>query len=137
MSMFTVQELELIEQFIDMSLMCEETHNSMKLGMLKLASGILEEIREGQRSDLSLIDRLTLINQGNIGDFRVYENGVMRFRDRVYVPYMPEIKKRILDDGHRSGLSIHPCAIKMYQDLKKLFWWPRMKKEATELCILV
>lgn len=59
----------MIEQFIYMSLICEETPNSVKLGMSKLTSGILEQIREGQRSDLSLIDHLTLINQGNIGDF--------------------------------------------------------------------
>ena len=29
----------------------------------------------------------------------------------------------ILEEGHRSGLSIHPGANKMYQDLKKNFWW--------------
>lgn len=65
MSMLIVQEFELIEQFRYMSLGCEETPNNMKLGMLKLTSGILEEIREGQKSDLGLVDHLTLINQGN------------------------------------------------------------------------
>ena len=43
-----------------------------------------------------------------------------------------ELKKRILDEGHRSSLSIHPRATKMYQDLKRLFWWPGMKKEIAE-----
>lgn len=52
MSMFMVRELEMIEKFRDMSLVCEETPNSVKLGILKLTSGILEEIREGQRYDL-------------------------------------------------------------------------------------
>ena len=47
MSMFMVREMEMIEQFRDMSLVCEKTHDSVKLGMLKLTSGILEEIREG------------------------------------------------------------------------------------------
>ena len=69
MSMLMVRELEMIEQFRDMSLVCEDTSNSVKMGMLKLTSGILEEIREGQKSDLSLVDRLTLINQGNRGEF--------------------------------------------------------------------
>lgn len=32
----------------------------------------------------------------------------------------------------RSGLSIHPEATKMYQDLKKMFWWPGMKKDVAE-----
>ena len=39
-----VRELDLVEQFIDLSLVCETTPNSVKLGMLKLTSGILEEI---------------------------------------------------------------------------------------------
>lgn len=40
-----------------------------------------------------------------------------------------ELKKNILEEGHQSGLSIHPGASKMYHDLKRLFWGPGMKKE--------
>lgn len=65
-----------------------------------------------------------LINRGKQGDFRIDENGVMRFRDRVYVPDVSELKKSIIEEGHKSGLTIHPGAIKLYQDLKKIFWWP-------------
>jgi hypothetical protein len=64
---------------------------------------------------------LCRINQGKGGDFRLDENGVLMFRDRVYVPDVLELKRRILDEGHRSSLSIHPGATKMYQDLKRLF----------------
>ena len=129
MSMLMVKELDLIEQFRDLSLVCESTHNSVKLGMLKLTSGILDEIREGQKSDMLLVDKLTLVNQGQGGEFRVDENGVLKFGNRVCIPDVTELKKSILEEGHRSGLSIHPGATKMYHDLKKLFWWPGMKRE--------
>jgi hypothetical protein len=132
MSMLMVKELELLEQFRDLSLVCEETSYGVKLGMLKLTSGILDEIREGQQSDLSLVEKLTLINQGRGGDFRIGEDGIMRCHDRVCVPAIPDLKKRILEEGHRSGLCIHPGATKMYQDLRKLFWWPGIKKEVAE-----
>ncbi|XP_050890695.1 uncharacterized protein LOC127096125 [Lathyrus oleraceus] len=56
------------------------------------------------------------------------ENGMIRFRDRICVPDVPELKKSILEEGHRSGLSIHLGATKMYQDLKKIFEWSGMKK---------
>lgn len=69
MSMLIVSKLELIEKFRDMSLLCEKTPNSMKLGMLKLASSILDEIREGQKIDLGLIDQLVLINRDEDGHF--------------------------------------------------------------------
>lgn len=39
-------------------MLCEMTHNNVKLGILKLTSGILEEIREGKKSDLGLIDKV-------------------------------------------------------------------------------
>lgn len=54
-----------------------------------------------------------LINQGEVGDFKIDENSVMS----------------ILEDRHHGKLSIHPGATKMYTDLKKTFWWPGMKKE--------
>lgn len=32
-----------------------------------------------------------------------------------------------------SGLIIHCGATKMYQDVKKMFWWQRIKEEVAEL----
>jgi hypothetical protein len=34
-----------------------------------------------------------------------------------------------MDDAHCSRYSIHPGANMMYQDLKKSFWWTRIKRE--------
>lgn len=101
------------------------THNNVKLGILKLTSGILEDIIEGLKVELGLIHWFVLINGCKEVDFRIDENGAMRLCDRVCVPYVQELKKIILEEGHKSGLSIHIGATKMYQDLK-MFWWPCM-----------
>lgn len=69
---------------------------------------------------------MSSVNQGEDEDFRVDENGILKFWDRVCVP---DLKKTILEEIHRSGLSVHPGANKMYEDLKKMFWWPRMKRD--------
>ncbi|GAU33071.1 hypothetical protein TSUD_152260 [Trifolium subterraneum] len=132
MSSLMAKELELIEEFRDLSLVCEVTSNSVKLGMLKLTNPFLEKIRECQKEYEKLMKRVALVIEGQENDFKIDENGVVRFRGRVCVPDVPELKKMIFDEGHKSGLSIHPGLIKMYQDLKKLFWWPRMKKEIAE-----
>ncbi|GAU36214.1 hypothetical protein TSUD_363690 [Trifolium subterraneum] len=129
MSSLMAKELELTEEFRDLSLVCEVTSNSVKLGMLKLTNPFLEKIREFQKEDEKLMKRVALVIEGQENDFKVDENGVVKFRGRVCVP---ELKKMIFDEGHKSGLSIHPGLVKMYQDLKKLFWWPRMKKEIAE-----
>lgn len=117
MSVMMVIELEMIEQFGDLSLVCEVNLNNVKLGMLKLTSGFLEEIKERQRFDLTLVDRLTLVGQGNDEDFQIDENGIMKFRGRFCVHDVPEFKSMILEVNHRSSLSIHPGASKMYQNL--------------------
>ncbi|GAU43227.1 hypothetical protein TSUD_241170 [Trifolium subterraneum] len=85
MSSLMAKELELIEEFRDLSL-----------------------IRECQKEDEKLMKRVTLVIEGQENDFKIDENEVMRFRGRVCVPDVPELKKMIFDEGHKSGLSIHP-----------------------------
>ncbi|GJT93116.1 putative reverse transcriptase domain-containing protein [Tanacetum coccineum] len=40
-----------------------------------------------------------------------------------------ELRALIMHESHKSKYSIHPGSDKMYQDLKKLYWWPNMKAE--------
>jgi len=63
----------------------ELTACSVKLGMLKLTSNILEEIIEGRKMDLYLVDWIVSVNQGNEVDFGLDESGILRFRGRVCV----------------------------------------------------
>ncbi|MCI06201.1 retrotransposon protein, partial [Trifolium medium] len=132
MSSLMVKELDLIEEFRDLSLVCEVTPKSVRLGMLKLTNPFLEEIKECQKTDKKLMEKLVLIKEGKETDFGVDENGIIKYRGRVCVPDVPELIKMILEEGHRSGLSIHPGVTKMYQELKKLFWWPGMKRQISE-----
>jgi len=76
MSALMVKELELIEQFRDLSFVSELTPDGVRLGMLKLTSNILEEIKKGHKGV----------------DFRLDQNGVLMFRDRVCVPDVPQLK---------------------------------------------
>jgi hypothetical protein len=46
------------------------------------------------------------------------------------VPKNESLKKKILDEAHTSGYSIHPGSTKMYHDLRQQFWWTRMKRKA-------
>jgi len=63
--------------------------------------------------------------------FRVDENGILWIKDQLIVPKNHELRNQILSKAHSSKLSIHPGSSKMYQDLKPLFWWTKMKKEIT------
>ncbi|GJR74891.1 putative reverse transcriptase domain-containing protein [Tanacetum coccineum] len=39
----------------------------------------------------------------------------------------------IMHESHKSNYSVHPGSDKMYQDMKKLYWWPNMKADIADL----
>nr|GFD31846.1 reverse transcriptase domain-containing protein [Tanacetum cinerariifolium] len=40
-----------------------------------------------------------------------------------------QLRTVIMHESHKSKYSIHPGSDKMYQDMKKLYWWPNMKAD--------
>ncbi|KAI3796222.1 hypothetical protein L1987_38888 [Smallanthus sonchifolius] len=58
-------------------------------------------------------------------------HGVRTRCGRMWVPKGGELRAKVLDEAHKSRYSIHPGTTKMYQDLKKEYWWPNMKNDVT------
>jgi hypothetical protein len=58
--------------------------------------------------------------------------GVVWFNNHIVVPKDHQLHKQILDEAHLSKFSIHPGSTKMYQDLRRNFWWTRMKREVAK-----
>ncbi|GJS59508.1 hypothetical protein Tco_0654292 [Tanacetum coccineum] len=50
-------------------------------------------------------------------------------KNRSWIPYFGDLRALIMHESHKSKYLIHPGSDKMYQDLKKLYWWPNMKAE--------
>ncbi|GKE42093.1 putative reverse transcriptase domain-containing protein, partial [Tanacetum coccineum] len=44
-----------------------------------------------------------------------------------WLPCYEDLRSVIMHESHKSKYSIHPGSEKMYQDMKKLYWWPNMK----------
>nr|GEX22929.1 hypothetical protein [Tanacetum cinerariifolium] len=57
------------------------------------------------------------------------ELGAVVFALKMWRHYLYDTKALIMHESHKSKYSIHPGSDKMYQDLKKLYWWPNMKAE--------
>ncbi|GJU99092.1 putative reverse transcriptase domain-containing protein [Tanacetum coccineum] len=47
--------------------------------------------------------------------------------NRSWIPCFGNLRALIMHESHKLKYSIHPGSDKMYQDLKKLYWWPNMK----------
>ncbi|GJY67595.1 putative reverse transcriptase domain-containing protein [Tanacetum coccineum] len=56
-------------------------------------------------------------------------DGVLCLNDRIWLPCYGDLRSVIMHESHKSKYSIHPGFDKMYQDMKKLYWWPNMKAD--------
>ncbi|KAG8500640.1 hypothetical protein CXB51_002642 [Gossypium anomalum] len=65
-------------------------------------------------------------------EFQIDDNDCLRFRSRLCVPRNSELILMILSEAHSSRMSIHPGSTKMYNDLKRQFWWPGMKRDISD-----
>ncbi|GJS54103.1 putative reverse transcriptase domain-containing protein [Tanacetum coccineum] len=61
--------------------------------------------------------------------FKIRSNGIRYFDKRVWLRLYGGLREFIMHKSHKSKYSIHLGSDKMYQDLKKLYWWPNMKVE--------
>ncbi|WVZ51596.1 hypothetical protein U9M48_002727 [Paspalum notatum var. saurae] len=92
-----------------------------------LESAIPKRVLEAQQHDQLLQGVKKRIDEGRVGNFTLDNSGAIRFRGRLCVPQKAQVKEDILREAHRSRYTVHPGENKMFQDLKKNYWWKRMK----------
>ncbi|GJV43350.1 putative reverse transcriptase domain-containing protein [Tanacetum coccineum] len=61
--------------------------------------------------------------------FEIHSNRIHYFENHVWLPLFGGLRDLIMHESHKSKYSIHPGSDKMYQDMKKLYWWPNMKAD--------
>jgi hypothetical protein len=103
---------------------------------IELEPTLEQDIRKVQKDDEKINKIRQLIIDGKGKDFREDAEGVVWFKDRLCVPDIKSIRELILKEAHETTYSIHPGSEKMYQDLKKRFWWYDMKREISEYVVV-
>nr|GFC82990.1 putative reverse transcriptase domain-containing protein [Tanacetum cinerariifolium] len=56
-------------------------------------------------------------------------DGTQCLNGRNWIPCYGNLRTVIMHESHKSKYSIHSGSDKMYQDMKKLYWWPNMKAD--------
>ncbi|GJX24682.1 putative reverse transcriptase domain-containing protein, partial [Tanacetum coccineum] len=56
-------------------------------------------------------------------------DGTLCLNGKSWLPCYGDLQNVIMHESHKSKYSIHPGFNKMYQDMKKLYWWPNMKAD--------
>nr|GEX37844.1 putative reverse transcriptase domain-containing protein [Tanacetum cinerariifolium] len=82
----------------------------------------VESLKEGnvQKEDLGRIQKQIL---------EIRSNGIRYHDKRIWLPLHGGLRDLIMHESHKSKYLIHPGSTKMYQDLRKMYWWPNMKAD--------
>nr|GEZ85330.1 reverse transcriptase domain-containing protein [Tanacetum cinerariifolium] len=64
--------------------------------------------------------------------FEIRTDGTYCIKNRSWLPLFGNLRNLIMHESYKSKYSIDPGSDKMYQDLKKLYWWPNMKAIVAE-----
>ncbi|XP_075489508.1 uncharacterized protein LOC142528352 [Primulina tabacum] len=107
--------------------------SGLQLGLKSLYCWICREMRshwlrkhEQQFDTLLLYLRAKAEKKGN-SEFGLNSDGLITFQGRICVPVGDAIHRDVLTEAHTALYSVHSGGTKMYQDLRRLYWWPRMK----------
>ena len=95
---------------------------------------ICQENRQGMQEDAVAQAARTL--QANKGkgvksvctDEWCNEGGLLTFRGRIYVPNIPELRRRIVEQHHDSRIAGHPGRWKTLELISRNYWWPQMSR---------
>jgi hypothetical protein len=96
---------------------------------LALIPTIKEDIINARKMDVGMCHIRRRLHMGEAKCFHEDVDGVLWFKNHLVVPKDFELHRKIMDEAHCSRYSIDPGINKMYQCLKKNFWWIRMKQE--------
>ena len=99
------------------------------MGSLVATPSLLSRVIESQGRDAEIVfikDRV----QSGTGDegWAVHIDGSLRYREQVVVPHLTDLREEILREFHCSRFFVHPGGTKMYQDLRRQYYWSAMKR---------
>nr|GEW31349.1 hypothetical protein [Tanacetum cinerariifolium] len=90
--------------------------------MQQILKAQVESLKEGnvQKEDLGRMQKQI---------FEIHTNGIRYHDKRIWLPLHGGLRDLIMHESHKTKYSIHPGSTKMYQDLRKLYWWPNIKAD--------
>ncbi|GKE41146.1 reverse transcriptase domain-containing protein [Tanacetum coccineum] len=92
---------------------------------LRLGNSLSSEKSEGDEG----VDYGTEDLCGMIKKLELRADVTLCLNGRSWIPCRGNLKELSMNESHKSKYSVHPGSEKMYQDLKKLYWWLNMKAE--------
>ncbi|EOY31823.1 Uncharacterized protein TCM_039092 [Theobroma cacao] len=94
---------------------------------------------ELQKSDDELKREVQKLQDGETSEFKLGDDGILMFGDRVCVPKDDQLRRAILEEAHYFAYALHPGSTNLYKTIKKSYWWPGMKRDSGKdaICVIV
>nr|GEY15516.1 reverse transcriptase domain-containing protein [Tanacetum cinerariifolium] len=126
----------------------EKEENSFQLIKQKLCSALILALLEGSEDFMVCYDAPILeaqikalkpdnLEKEDVGrmirkdipkeKLEPHADGTLCLNARSWLPCYGDLRSVIIHESYKSKYFVHPGSDKMYQDMKKLYWWPNMK----------
>ena len=93
------------------------------LGSLVATSSLLSRVIESQWQDAEIVSIRDRVQSSKSDEgWTIHADGSLRYRGRVVVPQLTDLREEILRDFRCSQFSMHPGGTKMYQDLRRQYY---------------
>ncbi|GKD82058.1 putative reverse transcriptase domain-containing protein, partial [Tanacetum coccineum] len=99
--------------------------------ILALPDGIIEAMKPEnfEAGDVGGMIKKGKLNHPKQERLEPRANGTLCLRNRSWLWCYVDLRTLIMHESHKSKYYVHPGSDKMYQDMKKLYWWPNMKAD--------
>jgi hypothetical protein len=124
---------QLAQQFGMIQLDTRPTIGDVRLATCIIVPMIADWIKVAQEKDPELKELREKASKGEAPGFDFASDGILRTGDsRAVLPNDAKLRKVVLDEAHKTYYTVHPGSTKMYQDLKRNYWWSGMKRDIAE-----
>ena len=90
---------------------------------------LIWRIKSSQNDEPELVAIMDKVRKGVNPDFVYLDDDTLKFKDRLCIPHVGGLTRELLEEFHNSRFIVHHGGIKMYSDMKHLYWWPGFKRD--------
>ena len=103
------------------------------LGSLVATPSLLSRVIKSQGQNAEIVSIKDWVQSG-IGEegWTIHIEGSLRYRGRVVVPQLIDLRDEILREFHCYRFVVHPGGMKMYQDLCRQYYWSVIKRHVRD-----
>ncbi|GJT39536.1 putative reverse transcriptase domain-containing protein [Tanacetum coccineum] len=123
---YTTHDLELVALVFALKMWRHYLmHKSEVITIVESPKQILSAQSEARIEDNFITENM----HGMTNKLEPHADETLCLNNESWIPCFGDLRALIMHESHKSKYFIHPGSDKMYQDLKKLYWWPNIKVE--------